>query len=156
MEKRERNIFFAGSFNPFTAGHADIVERLLAIADKVTVGIGVNPDKPGSRPDAMENAASIREWVSAQGLEGRVEVCVYDGLTAEEARRRGAACLARGVRNATDFDYENSLAAINREAFGMDTILFPASPGTAYVSSTMVRELQRYGKESAAARYLPH
>lgn len=155
MTQKYRKLFFAGSFNPFTRGHADIVERLLALADSVIVGVGFNIDKAMSQEAAEKNASMIREWVVASGLAEQVEVEVYSGLTAEEAKKRGVCCLARGVRNATDFDYEYSLASLNREAFGIDTILLPASPALGVISSTAVRDLEAHGRSDIAKEFLP-
>lgn len=148
-------IFFPGSFNPFTKGHADILERLLKLADKVIIGIGMNIDKPASRETAEHNAVTIREYLKKQAYEGRVEVLVYSGLTAETARNLGACCMARGVRSGADFDYEYSLACINRDAFGIETILLPADPSLSYVSSTAIRDLEHHGRADIARRYLP-
>lgn len=150
-----RKVFFAGSFNPFTKGHADIAERLLKIFDEVVVGIGFNIDKPSSKEKAERNAMNIREWARRSGFEERIETVVYDGLTAEEAKKRKACCVARGVRNATDFEYENALAAINRDAFGMETLLIPADPSLAYISSTFIRDLETHGRKDIAEKYMP-
>lgn len=150
-----KKIFFAGSFNPFTRGHADIARRLLRLADTLVIGIGVNSDKPESEEAARANARAVSEWLRRVGLADRAEAVVYRGLTAEEALRRNADCLARGVRNATDFDYEYSLAAVNRDAFGIETILVPASPDFSFVSSTAIRDLEYYGRGDLASKYLP-
>lgn len=150
-----RTVFFAGSFNPFTKGHADIVKRLLKIFDRVIIGIGINAEKPASRDVAEKNAQNIINWVSGAGLKEKVDVLIYTGLTAETALNCGAICMARGVRNATDFDYEFSLASINREAFGIETILIPAKPSLSCVSSSVIRDLQNYGREDIAGNYLP-
>lgn len=148
-------IFFPGSFNPFTAGHADILERLLKLSEKVTVGVGVNADKPASAKDADRNAETIREYVRRKGLDRRVDVVVYSGLTAREAQLHGADCMARGVRSASDFEYEYSLAAANRDAFGMETILLPSSPSLSYISSSLLRDLINNDRTDIATKYLP-
>lgn len=150
-----KKIFFAGTFNPFTKGHADIALRILEIADKVTIGLGVNIDKPSSAKQAEENARLIEDWAAAHRLTERVEIVIYTTLTAEEAKKQGATCLARGVRNASDFDYEYALAAINRDAFGIDTILFPAAPEDSFISSSAIRDLQAHGRPDLAEKYLP-
>lgn len=150
-----KKIFFAGSFNPFTKGHADIVRRLLDIADEVIIGLGINRDKPGSSEGVREKAGEILTWVSRESLDGRVRVCIYDGLTGEEALKEGACCLARGVRNSTDFEYEYSLAAMNRDAFGIDTILLPADPAYAYLSSSALRDLEANRHSELASKYRP-
>lgn len=151
-----KRIFFPGSFNPFTQGHADILRRLLMLADEVTIGIGVNIDKPASADTAKRNEAEIIDYIRAEGLEERVKVKIYTGLTAEEARECGSDCLARGVRSGADFDYEYQLAALNRDAFGIETILIPADPALSYVSSTSIRDLRAHGRDDIAERYLPH
>ena len=150
-----KKIFFAGTFNPFTKGHADIALRILEIADKVTIGLGVNIDKPSSAKQAEENTRLIEDWAAAHGLTERVEIVTYTTLTAEEAKKRGATCLARGVRNASDFDYEYALAAFNRDAFGIDTILIPAAPEDSFISSSAIRDLQAHGRHDLAEKYLP-
>lgn len=155
MTRRFKKIFFAGSFNPFTKGHADLVERLLKMADGVIIGVGFNIEKQTSLKAADRNAAAIKEWIDKSGLTEKVEVTVYSGLTAEEALKHGAVCLARGVRNATDFDYEYSLASLNREAFGIDTILLPSAPAFAAISSSAVRELEAFGRQDIANNFLP-
>lgn len=147
-------VFFPGSFNPFTIGHADILLRLARIAGKVIVGIGVNPEKPEAEAKATENADAIRHFVAENGLDDKVEVVTYSVLTAEEARRHGADCLARGVRNATDFDAEYALAAANRETLGIDTILIPTSPALSFVSSSLIRDLALAGREDLVKKYL--
>ena len=147
-----RKVFFAGSFNPFTKGHADILKRLLALFDRVTVGIGCNIEKPDSTDRASENASRIEDWVRGEGLSDRVDVVTYAGLTAEEARRHGCLCLARGARPA-DFEYEWSLAALNRDAFGIDTLILPADPSAAFVSSSAIRDLKAHGRGDLAKKY---
>lgn len=149
-----KKIFFPGSFNPFTAGHADILNRLLKMADRVTVGIGVNTDKPSSAESAEKNAEEIRKYLADNKLDDRVEVITYSGLTGEKAVEAGACCMARGVRSASDFDYEYTLASANRDAFGIETILIPADPALSFVSSTIIRDLKKHGRDDIASRYL--
>lgn len=148
-------VFFAGSFNPFTKGHADIVKRLLRIFDAVVVGIGVNIDKKSSVEDAERSVSRIKDWAFRSGLEKVVEVKSYSGITAEAAGESGCTCMARGVRNATDFDYEFAMASANRDAFGMETILIPADPALSYISSTLLRDLENHGKERISDKYIP-
>ena len=147
-------IFFPGSFNPFTKGHADILMRLLKLAEKVIVGIGINPDKPSTSEQAIRNKASIEEYIEISGVTNRVKVVVYSGLTAEEALSQGATCMARGVRTASDFEFENSLACANRAAFGIETILLPADPALSFVSSSIIRDLLYHGREDIADNFL--
>lgn len=150
-----KSVFYAGSFNPFTEGHADIVKRLLSLADEVIIGIGVNLEKPESSRRAKENSIFIDSWIKNNKLSDRIKVVVYDGLTGEEALTHGADCLARGVRNSSDFDYEYSLASVNRDAFGLETLLIPANPSLSFVSSSMLRDIISHGKNDLAEKYLP-
>lgn len=150
-----KRIFFPGSFNPFTEGHADILRRLLTLADSVIIGIGTNIDKPESASTAKKNLESIEKYIKDCGLEEKVKAIIYTGLTAEEALRQKADCMARGVRSGLDFDYEFQLAAINRDAFGIETILIPADPSLSYVSSTMIRDLEKHKRKDIASRYMP-
>lgn len=147
-----KKIFFPGSFNPFTRGHADIVCRLLTMSETVVVGIGKNIDKPESHRAAEENAESIREWAAANSLSDKVYVTIFSGLTGEEALRLGASVIARGVRNATDFDYEYTMATANRLLFNIETILIPASPELSSISSTLVRDLRAHGRDDLAQK----
>ena len=147
-----KKVFFPGSFNPFTRGHADIVCRLLTMTETVVVGIGKNIDKPESRRAAEENAESIREWAAANSLSDKVHVTIFSGLTGEEALRLGASVIARGVRNATDFDYEYTMATANRQLFNIETILIPASPELSSISSTLVRDLRVHGRDDLAQK----
>lgn len=142
MTRKSDKAFFAGTFNPFTVGHKSIVDRTLGLFGEVVIGIGRNINKPGD--DAEGRAASIRR---AYNGNPRVSVMVYEGLTAEAARSAGAAFLIRGVRGASDFEYERTLAEANLRLFGMETLLLPALPELSFVSSSMVRELTAHGQD---------
>lgn len=146
-------IFFPGSFNPFTKGHADILKRLLKMSERVVIGIGMNIKKPDTMEQAEKNAGEILDFLKAEGLKERVEIVVYSGLTGQQALLEGADCMARGVRNAADFEYEYSLACINRDAFGIETILLPADPALGFVSSTAIRDLEAHGASAIAKKY---
>lgn len=150
-----KKIFFPGSFNPFTKGHADILLRLLKLADFVVIGIGVNASKPHSQDEAKKNAESILSFLKDNSLIDRVSVTIYTGLTAVEAKKAGADCMARGVRSCTDFEYEYSLAAANRDAFGIETLLIPADPALSFVSSSLIRDIEAHGDSSLAKKYIP-
>ncbi len=137
---------FAGSFNPFTIGHASIVERALPMFDKIIIALGENIDKPG----ASGTLASIQALYAD---EPRVEVITYSGLTVDAAREHGCQFLLRGVRSVKDFEAEMTLADINRRLAGIETILLPTLPELSYVSSSMVRELDHHGHDIST--YIP-
>lgn len=143
-----KTALFAGSFNPFTIGHADIVRRALGIFDRVVICLGVNIDKPDTSADACLDAIK-----SLYASDPRVSVVKWSGLTVEAAKRFGCDVLLRGVRSVRDFEYERDLADINRRLSGIETVLLVADPGLACVSSSMVRELIRHGAD--ASPYLP-
>lgn len=139
----KRTALFAGSFNPFTLGHASLVERALPLFDRIVIALGQNADKPSAR--AEENLAKVKSLYAG---EGKVEVLAYQGLTADLARSLGACCLLRGVRSVKDFEAETNLADINRRLCGIETLLLPTLPELAWVSSSLVRELESYGHDT--------
>lgn len=139
-----RTALFAGSFRPFTAGHASIVDRGLRIFDRIVIGIGVNAAKPGAEADADSRRAEIAELYKA---EPRVEVVVFSGLTVDAAAAAGACALLRGVRSVQDFEYERDMADVNRRLSGIETVLLYSLPEMACLSSSIVRELQSYGRD---------
>lgn len=141
--------FFAGSFDPFTIGHASIVQRALGLFDEIVVGVGINPLKT-SAEEAERRAKHI---VRLYENEPRIVVSTYSGLTVDAARDSGATCLLRGVRSVKDFEYERDMADINRQLSGLETVLLYSLPEYSAVSSSMVRELQAFGKD--VSRYLP-
>lgn len=142
---------FPGSFDPFTKGHADIVERGLRLFDVVVIGIGTNSAKKRYFPlDIMET--KIRE---AFPDEDRVKVVSYDDLTANIALKFNAKFLLRGLRNTTDFEYENTISQVNRHLVGgLETVFLITSPELAPISSTIVRELHKFGAN--INDYLPY
>ena len=138
-----KTALFAGSFNPYTRGHHTIVQRALAIFDRVVVAIGCNMGKEGA-VDTAERRKAI-EKVYAD--EPRVQVAVYSGLTMDYARSIGATALLRGVRSVKDFEYERDLADVNMRMGGIETVILMSSPENAAISSSLVRELMAYGKD---------
>lgn len=138
-----RKAFFPGSFNPFTKGHADIVERGLRLFDSITIGIGYNAEKPRSAETAAKNLSMIKELYAGND---KVDVTLYEGLTVEAARDCGACCILRGVRTCADFEYELAMADVNRRLENIETVLLPARPELMCLSSSIVRELESYGR----------
>jgi pantetheine-phosphate adenylyltransferase len=142
--------FFPGSFDPFTKGHEDIVLRALALFDEVIIGIGQNSNK--SRYFPLEK---MEEYIQ-KTFEGKpVSVVTYQNLTANVAHEYGAKFIIRGLRNTTDFEYENSISQVNRHIHNdLETVFLIASPHLAPISSTIIRDLHRYG--SPVDQYLPY
>ncbi|MDE6557418.1 MAG: pantetheine-phosphate adenylyltransferase [Duncaniella sp.] len=136
------HLFFAGSFNPFTLGHASIVERALPLCSRLTIAIGYNVAKPPTTESLRGRLDFIRSLYAGQP---KVEVMIYEGLTATAARDAGADALLRGVRSVADFEYERSIADINRRISGLETVLLFTTPELASVSSSVVRELESHG-----------
>lgn len=144
-----RRALFPGTFDPFTVGHASIVRRALAFMDEVIIGVGLNGDKKACLP-AERRVEMIRRLYAA---EPRVTAEAYDCLTVDFARRREARFIVRGVRTAGDFEYEEAIADINRRLAGIETVLLFTEPELSSVSSSVVRELSRFGKDVSA--FLP-
>lgn len=126
-----------GSFDPITRGHLDIVERAQQVFGRVLVAVGRNSTK-NSLFTLDERLELARGAVT--GLEG-VEVGVIDGLLVDYARREGCTVIAKGLRFASDFDYELQMANINKHVSGMETVFLPADGPYATISSTMMREI---------------
>lgn len=138
---------FAGSFDPFTLGHLDLVERALVLFDRVTVLLALNGSKTTLMPRETRLEA-IRQSLSH--LPGAV-VDSHAGLVYAYARSHGATALLRGVRGAADLEFETALAQLNRQlSGGLDTVFLPAAGNHLATSSTFVRELFRHGDEYRA------
>lgn len=149
----ERRIaVFTGSFNPFTVGHDSIVRRALPLFDEIVVGVvGDNVNKPDLVP-AAGRVAAIGQLYSS---EPRVRVAAFDGLAVEFARSVGAHYIIKGVRSVRDFEYEREQADINRRLTEgeVETVFMFALPELSSISSSMVRELQHFGRDVSA--FLP-
>jgi pantetheine-phosphate adenylyltransferase len=128
---------YPGTFDPFTPGHFDIVERARRLFARVTVLVAVNADKQ-SAGTPSERAIQLRKELPANW--DNVSVAAWAGLTAAFCRQHGASVIIRGVRNRSDLRHESQLAAMN-EAMGVTTLLLSARPGLAAVSSTVLRGL---------------
>lgn len=138
-----KTILFPGSFNPFTKGHADVVERGLQLFDRVVIAIGYNEQK-GCMEDVTQRLEHIR---AIYRDEERVEVMTYSDLTCEAARRCSACAILRSVRSLKDYEYELQMADVNRQLTGIDTVVLFARPELASLSSSVVRELQHFGHD---------
>ena len=148
-DARKGLVLFPGSFDPFTKGHADIVQRALTLFDEVVVAVGYNEQKKGWMP-VEERVEAIRKLYKD---EPRIKVESYTGLTADFAQEHGITAIVRGIRTTADFEYELQMADINRQLTGVETILLPASPQFASLSSSIVRELAHFGHDVSA--FLP-
>ena len=145
----KRIALFPGSFDPFTCGHESIVRRALPLFDKFVIAIGVNADKRSFMTMEQRKA-----WIESVFKDDpQVEVITYTGMTVDIAREVGAQFIVRGVRIIQDFENEKHLAEVNRDLTGIETILLYTLPEYSHISSSIVRELYRYGQD--VSRYLP-
>ncbi len=137
---------YAGSFDPITRGHEDLIRRSLEFVDRLVVAVALNSAKqPTFTPD--ERAGFIR---TAFASEPRVEVRHFRGLLVEFAREVGAKLLIRGLRAVSDFEYEYQMALMNRHLSpALETVYMVPSLDTTYISSSLVREVARYGGDVA-------
>lgn len=131
-----------GSFDPLTVGHVDLVERAARLFDRVVVAILVNSDKAPLFTQA-ERVAIVGDVFAPLK---NVEVDAFDGLLVDYADRRGAVAIVRGLRSATDTDYELSMSLMNRHLKpSVDTVFLPTAASVAHVSSRLVKEVWRLG-----------
>lgn len=140
---------FPGTFDPFTVGHESIVRRALTFIDEVIIAIGINEQKHSLFP-IEKREQMIRDYYKD---EPRVKVLSYSNLTVDFAREVGANLIIRGIRTVKDFEYEETISDINRKLAGVETILLFTEPELTSVSSTIVRELMKYGKD--ITQFLP-
>lgn len=149
MKNCHKTLLFPGSFDPFTIGHKWVVDKALTIADRVVIAIGINENK--TRTFSIEDVETMIQKVYAQNPQ--VEVVTYKGLTIDIAKEVEADAIVRGVRSTIDFEYEKSIADINRELSGIETILLFTHPTLSHISSSMVRELNHFGYN--ISKYIP-
>ncbi len=136
-----KKALFAGSFDPFTKGHQNIVDRALqSVADEVVIAIGINRDKH-STFSCEERLQAIRKLYKDNP---KVHVDTYEGLTTDYAQRIGADFLLRGVRSVKDFEFERDIAEVNKRLTGIETVFLFTTPEYACISSSVVRELMSY------------
>lgn len=141
FEDMKRKAMFPGSFDPFTAGHLNILKRALTMFDEVVVAVGINQDKRGFFTN--EQKIDIIRQATA-GLEG-VDVKAYDSLTIDFCRQLGVRHMVRGVRNMIDFENERAIADANRRLCPeIETIIIPTAQEFAHISSSAVRDILRH------------
>jgi len=148
----KRIALFPGSFDPFTKGHEDIVLRGLQLFDEIIIAIGYNSQKStryfeiDSMVDYINTA--FHDYPS-------IRILKFSELTAEFARKNGARFLLRGLRNTTDFEYENSISQVNRQLYKeMESVFLITTPQLAWISSSIIRDVHRYGGD--VSEFLPY
>lgn len=143
----QRTAFYAGSFDPPTNGHMDVLKAALAVADVIYVGIGRQASKTplfslDERTWLIEEAA--REELGEDA--GRIRVVPFEGLLIDAARQHGASIMIRGLRDGTDLDYEMQMAGMNETmAPELQTVFLPASPSVRTITATLVRQIASMG-----------
>jgi len=139
----KRIALFPGSFDPFTKGHQDIVLRGLTLFDEIIVAIGYNSQKDQRYFKIDFMIEKIQETFTGYP---QIKVITYAQLTAELAKKHGARYLLRGLRNTTDFEYENSIAQVNKHLNAdLESVFLITSPPLAAINSSIIREVHRYG-----------
>lgn len=142
---------FAGSFDPFTIGHDDIVRRALMLFDRLVIVVARNPEKKYMFT-AEERVEAIRKLYRH---DPRVSVMAYGGMIVDIAAEVGARFQVRGVRTAIDFEYERVQAEYNDKLGGLETVLLYSKPQFSTISSTAYRTLVYFHKDEEARKMLP-
>lgn len=145
--RMKRIAFYAGSFDPITNGHLDVLSQCASLVEEVVVGIGVHP---GKTPlfSFEERAALVNEVVSATPALGKtvLSVVAFDNLVVRAARDAGASIIVRGLRDGSDLDYEMQMAGMNGAmAPALSTVFLPASPMVRPITATLVRQIAAMG-----------
>lgn len=147
----EKIAIFPGTFDPFTVGHADIAERAVKVFDKLIIAFGLNSNKTRFLP--IEKIMNSVETLYQDNP--KIHVQTFEGLTANFARKVGANYLVRGLRNTTDFEYENTISQgnkhLNKE---LETVFLITDPKLAYISSSIVREIHKHNAD--VSPFLPY
>jgi pantetheine-phosphate adenylyltransferase len=142
-----RTALYAGSFDPVTNGHLDVVRQAAGLADRLVLAIGVHPGKTPMFA-VKERLAMLEETCApiARKAKCRLECTTFDDLVVTAAQRAGATILIRGLRDGTDFDYEMQMSGMNGHmAPGVQTVFLPASPGVRHITATLVRQISAMG-----------
>lgn len=149
-KKLKRKALYAGSFDPFTNGHLDLLKRASRVFDEVHIGIGFNPNKPGMF--TVEERVELISRICRSFK--NVKVSVFSGLTAVYAKKLGCRVLVRGLRDAQDFGFELQMAHMNRHLDdGLETIFIPTLQQYSEISSSLVKEVATLGGD--VGNFLP-
>ena len=139
--------FYPGSFDPVTYGHLDIIARAARFVDKLVLGVGIHHGKPGLIPAAArlrlleETTQPIAEHTGV-----KIQVTDFDGLAVDAARKHHAGLIIRGLRDASDFDYEVQMGQMNGAlAPDIETVFLAASPATRMIASSLVKQIAQMG-----------
>lgn len=143
----KRIAIYAGSFDPLTNGHLDVLKGALAVADEIIVAIGI---QPGKTPlFGFDERVGLIEEVAKSDLgavEGGLRIISFSGLLIDAARANGATIMIRGLRDGTDLDYEMQMAGMNETmAPELQTVFIPASPSVRTITATLVRQIAAMG-----------
>lgn len=136
-----KKCLFPGSFDPFTIGHEDVVKKSLDLFDEVIIGMGVNESKKYYFPTELR----LEHINSLYKNEERVKVVSYQSLTTDLCKELEIGHIVRGLRNSTDFDYENKIALMNKSLSGIESVCFFTSPEVMAINSSIIRELLKNG-----------
>jgi len=148
----KKTALFPGSFDPFTNGHHDIVMRGLNIFDEIIISVGHNTSKKNRYFDIDFMVEKIKNTYKKTSS---VKVIVYDELTSSLAKKHEARYLLRGLRNTTDFEYENTISQMNRYLNeSLETVFLITTPKYAAISSSIIREVHKYGGN--VNKFLPY
>jgi len=147
---------YAGTFDPITYGHLDMIKRSMKFCDQLVVAIGINPQKK-TMFDEDERLKMINKMVTTEVdflTSNNITAMTFQGLMVELARSVGATILVRGIRSVSDFEYEINLANVNKTlAPGIETVFIPTKPDLAVVSSSAVKEIAKYGSD--VSKFVP-
>jgi len=147
-----RTAVYPGSFDPITLGHVDVLQRAAGVFDRVVVAVLVNPRKAPAG-EVASRVTAVREAIAGEmpDLAGRIEVRAFDGLTVQACREVSARHIVRGLRAVSDFEAELQMAHMNhRLAPEIDTVFFMTALEYGYLSSSLVREIARFGGDVSA------
>ena len=147
-----RIALYAGSFDPVTNGHLDVVRQAARLADRLVLAIGVHPGKTPLFP-SQERLAMLEETCGpiARKAKCKLSCVTFSDLVVTAAQRAGASILIRGLRDGTDFDYEMQMAGMNGTMVpGIQTVFLPASPAVRPITATLVRQIAAMGGDVSA------